>query len=74
LTAIIPAGALISIRRGSLVSAVLAAIGYLGFALVLSTKPVGTPYLYLYLTVAFAFVGAATVGSDFAALTCGTLV
>jgi hypothetical protein len=56
---------------GSLVSAILSAIGYLVFAWILQTKPPDTPYVHLYLTAAFFCVGAATIGSYFAALTCG---
>lgn len=53
-------------------SAALAAIGYFTFATLLSTQAPGTPYIHLYLTGAFFCVGAATVGSYFAALTCGS--
>lgn len=60
--------------RSSLLSACLSLIGYMSFALILKTQSPDTPFVHLYLTVAFAFVGAATVGSYFASLTTGMLV
>ncbi|ORX35110.1 major facilitator superfamily domain-containing protein [Kockovaella imperatae] len=60
-------------RFGSLLSGVLAAVGYLGFAFILSVAGPETPYVNVYLTIAFCLVGAATVGSYFACLTCASL-
>lgn len=53
-------------------AAVLSAIGYLGFAWLL-TNPSATasPNIHLYLTAAYFCVGSATVGSYFACLTTG---
>jgi hypothetical protein len=58
--------------RGSLVAALLSAIGYLTFAFLLDC-PADTPYIHLYLTASYFCVGAATVGSYFACLTTGKL-
>ena len=69
-----PLGALIDrygTRSGSLLSATLAAAGYLGFAAILNGAGPDTPGIHIWLTGAFALVGAATVGSYFACLTCG---
>jgi hypothetical protein len=52
-------------------SALLAALGYLSFAFTLRYATPDTPYVHLYLTLSFFAIGAATVGSYFAALTCG---
>lgn len=60
------------ITRGSLVAALLSAMGYLSFAFLLDC-PADTPYIHLYLTAAYFCVGAATVGSYFACLTTGKL-
>jgi hypothetical protein len=59
--------------RGSLVAALLSAIGYLTFAFLLDC-PADTPYIHLYLTASYFCVGAATVGSYFACLTTGKLI
>lgn len=61
------------ITRGSLVAALLSAMGYLSFAFLLDC-PADTPYIHLYLTAAYFCVGAATVGSYFACLTTGKLM
>jgi hypothetical protein len=61
------------IIRGSLVAALLSAIGYLTFAFLLDC-PADTPYIHLYLTASYFCVGAATVGSYFACLTTGELL
>ncbi|EAL23140.1 hypothetical protein CNBA4850 [Cryptococcus deneoformans B-3501A] len=60
-------------RIGSLVSACLSAAGYLSFAAILATSTAETPLLYVWLTAAYFLVGAATVGSYFACLTCASL-
>nr|XP_031862035.1 uncharacterized protein CI109_002448 [Kwoniella shandongensis]KAA5529107.1 hypothetical protein CI109_002448 [Kwoniella shandongensis] len=60
-------------RVGSLLSAVLSAIGYLSFSTILTRCTPETPYVHVYLTVAYFLVGAATVGTYFACLTCATL-
>ncbi|WVN87586.1 uncharacterized protein L203_102769 [Cryptococcus depauperatus CBS 7841] len=60
-------------RIGSLVSACLGAIGYMSFSTILAKASPETPYLYLWLTAAYFLVGAATVGSYFACLTCASL-
>ncbi|RSH83997.1 putative monocarboxylate transporter mch1 [Saitozyma podzolica] len=60
-------------RFGSFVSAILSAMGYLSFATILSAAEPGTPMLHLYLTASYFCVGAATVGSYFACLTCASL-
>lgn len=52
-------------------SAGLAAVGYLSFALILAKASPDTPFVHLWLTAAYFLVGSATVGSYFAALTCG---
>ena len=56
---------------GSCLSAVLASMGYLTFALILDHATPDTPFVLAYLTAAFFCVGAATVGTYFACLTCG---
>ncbi|RXK42690.1 hypothetical protein M231_00246 [Tremella mesenterica] len=61
------------VRVGSAVSAALAALGYLSFAVLLSTLEPGATYAHLWLTAAYFCVGAATVGSYFACLTCASL-
>ncbi|WVF66511.1 hypothetical protein IAT40_001251 [Kwoniella sp. CBS 6097] len=60
-------------RSGSFVSACLGLIGYQAFALVLRTANPDTPYVHLWLTAGYFLVGAATVGSYFACLTCSSL-
>ncbi|WVQ82871.1 hypothetical protein IAT38_005007 [Cryptococcus sp. DSM 104549] len=60
-------------RVGSFVSACLSAAGYLSFSILLTKADPDTPFLYLYLTAAYFLVGAATVGSYFACLTCASL-
>ncbi|ODN73718.1 hypothetical protein L202_07258 [Cryptococcus amylolentus CBS 6039] len=60
-------------RVGSLISGCLSAAGYLSFATILDKSTPETPGLYLWLTAAFFLVGAATVGSYFACLTCASL-
>ncbi|WWC90200.1 uncharacterized protein L201_005133 [Kwoniella dendrophila CBS 6074] len=60
-------------RIGSLVSACLSLIGYQSFAGILRKATYETPYVHLYLTAAYFLVGAATVGSYFACLTCASL-
>ncbi|ODN86849.1 hypothetical protein L198_07214 [Cryptococcus wingfieldii CBS 7118] len=60
-------------RVGSLISGCLSAAGYLSFAAILDKSTPETPALYLWLTAAFFLVGAATVGSYFACLTCASL-
>lgn len=58
---------------GSLISAGLSAAGYFSFALILEKANPDTPYIHLWLTLAYFLIGGATVGSYFAALTCGKL-
>lgn len=60
-------------RIGSLVSACLSAAGYLSFSAILAKSTPETPLLYIWLTAAYFLVGAATVGSYFACLTCASL-
>lgn len=60
-----------TLDRGSLVSACLSAAGYLSFSAILAKSTPETPLLYIWLTAAYFLVGAATVGSYFACLTCG---
>ncbi|WWD06342.1 hypothetical protein V865_004432 [Kwoniella europaea PYCC6329] len=60
-------------RTGSLVSACLGVIGYQSFSAILRKASPDTPFVHLYLTAAYFLVGAATVGSYFAALTCASL-
>ncbi|TYJ53050.1 hypothetical protein B9479_006329 [Cryptococcus floricola] len=60
-------------RVASLISGCLSAAGYLSFATILDKSTPDTPALYLWLTAAFFLVGAATVGSYFACLTCASL-
>lgn len=62
-------------RAGSLMSALVAATGYCSFATVvkLDDGQGAAPGTYLLLTACFFLVGAATVGSYFAALTTGEL-
>jgi hypothetical protein len=67
----LPRDPLTSQPSGSFVSAILSAMGYLSFAAILSAAEPGTPMLHLYLTASYFCVGAATVGSYFACLTCG---
>lgn len=59
-------------RVGSLLSACLAATGYLAFAAILRRGPEhADENTYLGLTACYFCIGAATVGSYFAALTTG---
>ncbi len=60
-------------RAGSLMSALVAATGYCSFAAVVQIDEGdgAAPGTYLVLTACFFLVGAATVGSYFAALTTG---
>ncbi|ORY26479.1 major facilitator superfamily domain-containing protein [Naematelia encephala] len=60
-------------RIASLVSALLSSLGYIAFSRLLVLSDPGTPYIHLYLTACYFAVGAATVGSYFAALTCASL-
>lgn len=53
-------------------SACLSGVGYLSFSAILAKSTPETPLLYIWLTAAYFLVGAATVGSYFACLTCGT--
>lgn len=53
-------------------SACLGGAGYLSFSAILANSTPETPLLYMWLTAAYFLVGAATVGSYFACLTCGT--
>lgn len=61
-------------RAGSLMSALVAATGYCSFAAVVKAAEGegASPVTHLILTACFFLVGAATVGSYFAALTTGT--
>ncbi|WVW81265.1 hypothetical protein I302_103256 [Kwoniella bestiolae CBS 10118] len=60
-------------RTGSLVSACFGVIGYQSFSAILRRATPDTPYVHLWLTAAYFLVGAATVGSYFACLTCASL-
>ncbi|KAE8541326.1 hypothetical protein D1P53_002685 [Cryptococcus gattii VGV] len=60
-------------RIGSLMSACLSGVGYLSFSALLAKSTPETPLLYIWLTAAYFLVGAATVGSYFACLTCASL-
>nr|XP_018266146.1 uncharacterized protein I303_00115 [Kwoniella dejecticola CBS 10117]OBR88304.1 hypothetical protein I303_00115 [Kwoniella dejecticola CBS 10117] len=60
-------------RVGSLVSAGFSLIGYQSFAAILRSATSETPFVHIYLTIAYFLVGAATVGSYFACLTCSSL-
>ncbi|KIS00547.1 hypothetical protein L804_01962 [Cryptococcus deuterogattii 2001/935-1] len=60
-------------RIGSLMSACLSGVGYLSFSAILAKSTPETPLLYIWLTAAYFLVGAATVGSYFACLTCASL-
>ncbi|WRT63169.1 uncharacterized protein IL334_000072 [Kwoniella shivajii] len=60
-------------RIGSLVSVFFGLIGYQSFSAILRNATAETPYVHLYLTVAYFLVGAATIGSYFACLTCASL-
>ncbi|KAK8844774.1 hypothetical protein IAR55_006624 [Kwoniella newhampshirensis] len=60
-------------RIGSLVSAGLSAVGYISFSTILTKASPETPYVHMYLTAAYFLIGAAMVGSYFAALTCASL-
>ncbi|OCF41051.1 hypothetical protein I317_05162 [Kwoniella heveanensis CBS 569] len=60
-------------RIGSFVSACLGLVGYQAFAFVLRSATPDTPYVHLWLTAGYFLVGAATVGSYFACLTCSSL-
>nr|XP_019014016.1 uncharacterized protein I206_00093 [Kwoniella pini CBS 10737]OCF52797.1 hypothetical protein I206_00093 [Kwoniella pini CBS 10737] len=60
-------------RVGSLISAGLSLIGYQSFAAILRSATSETPLVHIYLTIAYFLVGAATVGSYFACLTCSSL-
>ncbi|KIR53778.1 hypothetical protein I315_03904 [Cryptococcus gattii Ru294] len=60
-------------RIGSLMSACLGGAGYLSFSAILANSTPETPLLYMWLTAAYFLVGAATVGSYFACLTCASL-
>lgn len=71
-----PLGALVDRygpQTGSLLSACFAAVGYLTFAALVRAGPSGDPYQYLALTACYFSIGAATVGSYFAALTTASL-
>ncbi|KLT41697.1 MFS general substrate transporter [Cutaneotrichosporon oleaginosum] len=73
-----PMGALVDRhgpRAGSLMSALVAATGYCSFAAIvqLDEGEGAAPGTYLLLTASFFLVGAATVGSYFAALTTASL-
>lgn len=72
-----PLGALVDRwgpRAGSLISALLSALGYFSFAAVLSAGPeAATEQTYLALAACYFAIGAATVGSYFAALTTASL-
>ena len=59
-------------RVGSLVSACMAATGYFSFAAILSRgAEAADENTYMALTACYFAIGAATVGSYFAALTTG---
>ncbi|WVR03076.1 hypothetical protein IAU60_000065 [Kwoniella sp. DSM 27419] len=60
-------------RVGSLLSAFLSLIGYQTFAGLLRSSTPDTPHVHIWLTAAYLMVGAATVGSYFACLTCASL-
>lgn len=60
------------ILSGSLLAATLALIGYASFVILLSF-PAETDNLYIYLAIAYAFIGGAAVSSYFSCLTTASL-
>lgn len=58
-------------RAGSLLSACLASAGYFAFAAIVKAADKANENTYLALTACYFSIGAATVGSYFAALTTG---